>query len=84
MKRGHETAIVETSTANWGELVGNGKRLIVPPFQRDYAWERDNWEDLWTDLGELRKPAAFSHSWVRWSCNPRMTAPSCWLMDNSA
>lgn len=53
--------LLETSTANWGELVGNGKRLIVPPFQRDYAWERDNWEDLWADLGELRKPAAFSH-----------------------
>ena len=53
--------LLETSTANWGELVGNGKRLIVPPFQRDYAWERDNWEDLWADLGELRKPGAFSH-----------------------
>ena len=53
--------LLETSTANWGELVGNGKRLIVPPFQRDYAWERDNWDDLWLDLAELRKPGAFSH-----------------------
>ena len=53
--------LLETSTANWGDLVGNGKRLIVPPFQRDYAWERDNWEDLWLDLAELRKAGTLSH-----------------------
>lgn len=46
--------MLETSTITWGDLVGNGKQLIVPPFQRNYAWEQKDWEDLWSDLLEIR------------------------------
>jgi uncharacterized protein with ParB-like and HNH nuclease domain len=45
--------VLETSTTTWGELVGNGRRLEVPPFQRNYAWEERDWEDLWSDLMDV-------------------------------
>ena len=31
-------------------IMGNGRSYIVPPFQRDYSWEREEWEDLWEDI----------------------------------
>lgn len=49
-----KTNLLDTRTTNFLELVGNGRIVRVPPFQRDYSWEEEQWEDLWTDLGELR------------------------------
>jgi uncharacterized protein with ParB-like and HNH nuclease domain len=46
-------ALLETNTVDFRALVGNGSRFRVPKHQRDYAWTRDNWEDLWTDIVEL-------------------------------
>ena len=34
-------------------ILGNGKAYQVPIFQRDYSWDRDDWEDLWNDIEEL-------------------------------
>lgn len=38
-----------------GELLGNGKKYVVPPFQRDYSWTQENWEDLYNDIIDLSK-----------------------------
>jgi len=46
---------LETKTITLAELLGNGKRYIVPPYQRDYSWDEDKWEDLFFDLNELEK-----------------------------
>jgi hypothetical protein len=35
-------------------LIGNGKGYRVPPYQRDYSWSEEQWEDLWNDVLELR------------------------------
>lgn len=40
------------------EVLSNGKRYIVPPFQRDYAWEHDEWAELWRDILEVHQAAA--------------------------
>lgn len=32
------------------EILSNGKVYKVPPFQRDYSWTEENWEDLWEDI----------------------------------
>ena len=32
------------------EILSNGKRYFVPKFQRDYSWDREQWEDLWEDI----------------------------------
>lgn len=39
-----------TSTVTLKQLLGNGIRYVVPPFQRDYSWTQDQWEDLWQDI----------------------------------
>lgn len=44
------TNLLDTKTVNLNETLGNGKKLSVPQFQRDYSWDEDNWEDLWNDI----------------------------------
>ena len=34
-------------------IIGNGKSYQVPIYQRDYSWDKDDWEDLWNDIGEI-------------------------------
>ena len=36
------------------DLIGNGKKFIVPKFQRDYSWTEEQWGDLWSDLQEIK------------------------------
>jgi uncharacterized protein with ParB-like and HNH nuclease domain len=42
--------LLDTKTVNSNEIFGNGKKYIVPLYQRDYSWKEDNWEDLWADI----------------------------------
>ena len=49
------TNVLSTSTINYLELIGNGKAYRVPPYQRDYAWTEEEWEDLWNDVLDLRQ-----------------------------
>lgn len=42
--------LLDTSTVSLSDIIGNGKTYIVPPYQRDYSWKRDQWEDLWNDI----------------------------------
>ncbi|MBS2024070.1 MAG: DUF262 domain-containing protein [Deltaproteobacteria bacterium] len=51
MARGN---LLNTKTTSFLELIGNGKNFHVPKYQRDYSWEEDAWEDLWTDILSLR------------------------------
>lgn len=44
------TNLLDTKTVILNEVLGNGKKLQVPLFQRDYSWDEDNWEDLWNDI----------------------------------
>lgn len=34
-------------------IIGNGKSYQVPIYQRDYSWEKEDWEDLWNDISEI-------------------------------
>lgn len=47
-------ALMDTKTQTLLELIGNGKRYVVPPYQRDYSWGAEQWEDLWNDVLELQ------------------------------
>lgn len=44
------TRFLETDTKTFEELLGNGRLYEVPTYQRDYSWEREQWEDLWLDI----------------------------------
>ena len=45
-------ATMNFNTANqtFRQLLGNGLSYRVPPFQRDYSWTEEEWDDLWQDL----------------------------------
>jgi uncharacterized protein with ParB-like and HNH nuclease domain len=47
--------LLDTSTANFSDIIGNAKTYSVPPYQRDYSWKNDRWEDLWSDIIELEQ-----------------------------
>ena len=49
------TNVLNTATSNFLELIGNGKTYRVPPYQRDYAWTEEAWEDFWNDVLDLRR-----------------------------
>jgi len=45
-----------------GELTLQGsltaqQQYIIPIFQRYYRWDRKEWDQLWTDICELRQQA---------------------------
>jgi uncharacterized protein with ParB-like and HNH nuclease domain len=44
---------MEPTNQSFQELVANGIKYTVPIFQRDYAWELEQWEDLWADIQSL-------------------------------
>jgi uncharacterized protein with ParB-like and HNH nuclease domain len=44
--------LLDTKTLTLNDILGNGKIYCVPQYQRDYSWEQDDWEALWTDLLE--------------------------------
>ena len=49
--------LLDTHTANFADVVGNGKIYAIPPYQRDYSWGVEQWEDLWNDVIEMaQKP----------------------------
>lgn len=42
--------IENTTTTNFGDIIGNNRKYVVPLFQRDYSWEEEQWDDLWQDI----------------------------------
>ena len=55
------TNVLNTATINYLELIGNGKTYRVPPYQRDYAWMEEAWEDFWNDILDLRRQTEGRH-----------------------
>jgi Protein of unknown function DUF262/Protein of unknown function (DUF1524) len=47
---------LNASPATLADVLSNGKRYLVPPFQRDYAWDETEWSELWMDIQELGNP----------------------------
>ena len=45
--------LLSTSSESFRKLMANGNVYRVPPFQRDYSWEEEHWEDLWFDLAAV-------------------------------
>ena len=45
-----------TENQTYRQLMGNGTIYQVPPFQRDYSWGEEQWEDLWQDIDAMVRP----------------------------
>lgn len=58
MSRGN---LLNTSDVTLKTLLGNGIRYSVPPYQRDYSWKEEHWEDLWLDLLEVSEDEDAQH-----------------------
>lgn len=56
-----KSTLLNTSTATFLELIGNGRTYRVPPYQRDYSWTEEQWEDLWADLTDLAAQPESTH-----------------------
>ena len=39
-----------THNDTWRKVMANGLTYRVPRFQRDYSWNREEWDDLWQDI----------------------------------
>lgn len=39
-----------TTNSTFRQLLANGLSYRVPPFQRDYSWTEEEWDDLWQDI----------------------------------
>ena len=48
-----QSASFNTANSTFRQLMGNGLAYHVPPFQRDYSWGDDEWDDLWQDITAL-------------------------------
>jgi hypothetical protein len=53
--------LLNTSTPNLKNLLGNGRSYRVPSFQRDYSWKEEHWEDLWLNLQDLTARRSSQH-----------------------
>lgn len=45
-----------TANQSFRQLMGNGATYYVPPFQRDYSWQEEQWDDLWQDIVGILDP----------------------------
>ncbi|MCX8501371.1 MAG: DUF262 domain-containing HNH endonuclease family protein [Alphaproteobacteria bacterium] len=50
-----------SSNQTYRKLMGNGMVYKVPPFQRDYSWEEEQWDNLWQDLMAMIEGKERSH-----------------------
>ncbi len=39
-----------------GEILYSPSQYVIPVFQRNYRWEAEQWEKLWTGLVEIQRP----------------------------
>jgi len=47
--------LLDTDTVNLNDIFANGRKYRVPVYQRDYSWQEENWDDLWTDIIAVRE-----------------------------
>lgn len=46
---------LETANYSFGNIISNSEKYKVPQYQRDYSWDREQWEDLWQDILDIHK-----------------------------
>ncbi len=46
---------LEPENRVFADIMSNGKTYQVPRFQRDYAWEHSQWDELWADITKMRE-----------------------------
>lgn len=47
--------LLSAETKNFTSIMSETKKIIVPPYQREYSWKEQQWEDLWEDIKRSKK-----------------------------
>lgn len=47
--------LLNAETKNFGDIMSGDYNLRVPIFQRDYSWDEQHWDDLWSDIFNTRQ-----------------------------
>lgn len=47
---------MKPSIQTLGQVIYSPSQYVIPVFQRNYRWERPQWEKLWTSLLEIQSP----------------------------
>jgi hypothetical protein len=47
---------MKPSIQTLGHILYSPSQYVIPVFQRNYRWERPQWEKLWTSLQEIQSP----------------------------
>lgn len=47
---------MKPSIQTLGQILYSPSQYVIPVFQRNYRWERPQWEKLWTSLLEIQSP----------------------------
>lgn len=53
--------LLNTTDVTLKGMLANGLRYGVPPYQRDYSWREEHWDDLWQDVNELAQQVESQH-----------------------
>lgn len=41
---------MQAANTTFSQLIGGTKQFVIPVFQRDYAWQQENWQQIWNDI----------------------------------
>jgi hypothetical protein len=47
---------MKPSIKTLGEILYSPSQYVIPVFQRNYRWERPNWEQFWESIIEIQRP----------------------------
>src|SRR5437667_4256670 len=47
-----------------GQILYSPSQYVIPVFQRNYRWERQQWSKLWESLEEIQKPEKQSNHFM--------------------
>ena len=45
--------LMDPTNQTFQEMMSNAVKYQIPRFQRDYSWQQEQWEDLWSDIETL-------------------------------
>ncbi|MCY4047697.1 MAG: DUF262 domain-containing HNH endonuclease family protein [Candidatus Dadabacteria bacterium] len=55
MSRSFKRVYLEPENKTFGDIMSNAKSYRIPAFQRDYAWQHEQLDELWQDIENMRE-----------------------------
>lgn len=62
--RHRESSRVKPSIQTLGQILYSPSQYVIPVFQRNYRWDRAQWQKLWSSITDLRSPAKIGNHFM--------------------